>query len=191
VKGYEETFEHHEFARGVLVERKLIDDNRLPQALDMASALGDSAFRVREKAAANVFVNAFSSATSETLDDYGTDATGADSVALCSTAHPRHAGDPATTDTNEGTTALTEAGISSTRRAMSEFVDPNGDLLDVMPDEILIFAGSTASRSSSPASRTSTRSRPSSAPTCGSPSGGPTGAGSTVRTRRRKGKVTS
>src|SRR3990167_5559232 len=85
--GYLKTFAHHEFARGVMVKRDLIDDNLVPQALNAAGNLGDSAFRVREKAAANVFINAFSAATSETLDDYGTDAVGSDSVALCSTAH--------------------------------------------------------------------------------------------------------
>ena len=138
VKGYEETFTHHEFARGVMIERKLIDDNRIAQALDAASALGDSAFRMREKAGANTFVNAFSAATSETLDDYGTDATGADLVALCSAAHPRHPGDSATTDTNEGTLALSDANVSTTRRLMMETVDLNGDLLNVMPDEILV-----------------------------------------------------
>lgn len=138
VKGYEETFTHHEFARGITIERKLIDDNRIAQALDAASALGDSAFRMREKAGANVFINGFSAATSETLDDYGTDASGADLVGLLSTAHPRHAGDPTTTDSNEGTLALSAANVSTTRSTMMDFVDMNGDLLNVMPDEILV-----------------------------------------------------
>lgn len=137
VKGYEETLTHHEFAKGITIERKLIDDNRIPRAVAAAEALGDSAFRMREKAGANVFINAFSAATSETLDDYGTDATGADGVALCSTAHPRNPGD-STTDSNEGTTSLTEDGLSSTRRAMRDFVDLNGDLVNAMPDLLLV-----------------------------------------------------
>lgn len=137
VKGYEETLTHHEFAKGITIERKLIADNRISRALAASEALGDSAFRFREKAGANVFINAFSSATSETLDDFGTDATGADLVALCSTAHPRHPND-STTDSNEGTTALTEAGLSSTRRAMMDFVDLNGDIINAMPDTLLV-----------------------------------------------------
>ena len=138
VKGYEETFTPHEFARGIQIDRKLIDDNRIPEALDAAEALGDAAFRMREKAGANVFINAFSAATSETLDDYGTDAVGSDAVALCSTAHPRHAGDSGTTNTNEGTLSLTKANVSTTRQLMAEMVDPNGDLINVMPDELLV-----------------------------------------------------
>lgn len=137
VKGYEETLTHHEFAKGVIIERKLIDDNRIARAVAMVEALGDSAFRMREKAGANVFINAFSSATSETLDDYGTDATGADLVALCSTAHPYNPLD-STTASNEGTTALSAAGLSSTRQLMMDFVDMRGDLINAQPDLLLV-----------------------------------------------------
>lgn len=137
MQGYLKTFAHHEFARGVMVKRDLIDDNLVPQALNAAGNLGDSAFRVREKAAANVFINAFSAATSETLDDYGTDAVGSDSVALCSTAHNTSASD--TTDlTNEGTLALSAANLSTTRQLHMALTDMNGDLLSVMPDELLV-----------------------------------------------------
>src|SRR3990167_9984177 len=138
VKGYEETLVHHEFAKGVIIERKLIDDNRISRAIAMVEALGDSAFRMRQKAGANVFINAFSAATSETLDDYGTDAVGADLVALCSTAHPRHALDSGTTDSNEGTLAITDANVSTTRQLIMAQVDLNGDLMNLMPDELLV-----------------------------------------------------
>lgn len=137
VKGYEETFTHHEFARGITVERKLIDDNRIAGALDAAGNLGDSAFRMREKSGANVFINAFSAATSETLDDYGTDATGPDGVALCSTAHPTSPQD-STSLVNEGTLALSKANVSTTRQLHMALTDMNGDLLNVMPDELLV-----------------------------------------------------
>ena len=138
VKGYEKTFGHKQFAAGITVERKLIDDNQIASALDEAGNLGDSAFRVREKAGANIFINGFSAATTETLDDYGTNAVGSDAVALLSTAHPRHAGDTGTTDSNEGTAAITAANVATTRQNMMAFVDMNGDLLNVMPDEILV-----------------------------------------------------
>ncbi|MCR4340780.1 MAG: Mu-like prophage major head subunit gpT family protein [Gemmatimonadaceae bacterium] len=137
-KGYEETFTHHEFAKGIIIERKLIDDNRIARAVAAVEMLGDAAFKLREKAGANVFINAFSSATTETLDDYGTDATGSDAVALCSAAHPRHPGDTGTTDTNEGTLALNVANVSTTRQLMAALVDLNGDLLNIMPDELLV-----------------------------------------------------
>src|SRR3990167_6090512 len=137
VLGYEETFTHHEVARGIQVERKLIDDNRISQALDAAGNLGDSAFRVRELAGAQVFINAFSAATAETLDDYGVDAVGADLVGLGSNAHPTSPSD-STALTNEGVLALTAANVSTTRQLHMALTDMNGDLLNVMPDEILV-----------------------------------------------------
>jgi hypothetical protein len=137
VKGWEETFTHHEFARGIMVERKLIDDNRISEALDAAGNLGDSAFRMREKAGANVFINAFSTATSETLDDYGTDVTGPDGVALCSTAHPMSPSDSSTLS-NKGTLPLTDDNLSTTRQLHMALPDMNGELLNVMPDELLV-----------------------------------------------------
>ena len=137
VKGYESTFSHHEFAHGIMVERKLIDDNRISQALDAAGNLGDSAFRVREAAGANVFINAFSAATASALDDYGVDVVGPDLVALGSAAHPTSPQD-STAIVNEGVLALTAANVSTTRQLHMELKDMNGDLLSIMPDEILV-----------------------------------------------------
>ncbi len=137
VMGYEETFSHHEFGRKISAERKLVDDNRVQKLLDAAGLVGDSAFRVREKAGANVFINAFSSATSTTLDDYGTDTTGPDSVALCSTAHPTSPID-STSLVNEGTLALSATNVATTRQLHMAQTDMQGDLLNVMPDEILV-----------------------------------------------------
>jgi hypothetical protein len=136
VKGYEETFAHHEFARGVMVERKLFDDARWSAIQDQTAVLGDAAFRVREKAGSQIFANAFSAATSTTLDDYGIDATGPDAVALCSDAHPRPGS--ATTDDNEGTLALTTDNVATVRGLMMDYGDLNGEILNVMPDEILV-----------------------------------------------------
>lgn len=138
VKGYAETFTHKEFARGAMIERKLVDDTQWAQITNLVANLGDAAFRVREAAGAQVFINAFSAATSATLDKYGVDSVGPDSVALCSAAHPRHPLDASSTDSNEGTESLTEAGLSATRQAMQAFGDLNGELLMVMPDEVLV-----------------------------------------------------
>src|SRR3990167_2370541 len=54
VKGYQETFTHKTFARGIQVEEKLIEDNQVSAALDAAANLGDAAFRWRETAGSNV-----------------------------------------------------------------------------------------------------------------------------------------
>jgi phage major head subunit gpT-like protein len=124
-QGFKTTYTHVEFARGFAVERKLIDDdqyniiNRRPRQLAM------SAMRTREKDAASVFNNAFSSSY-----------VGGDSVALCG-AHPLSPSN-ATTHSNTGTTALSTTSIVATKQLMRTFVDDRGELVQVMPDTILV-----------------------------------------------------
>lgn len=137
-KGYLKRWEHQEYAKGFIVQRKMVDDNMFPAIMDRATSLGDSAFRNREKSAAAVFANAFSAVTDQTtLDAYGFPIGGADSVALCSTAHPYNQQD-STTQSNEGTLALTADNIGTTRALHMALTDDTGDILNVMPDLIII-----------------------------------------------------
>lgn len=132
-KGYKKTFTHVEFAKGFTVQRKLIDDNLHSEIFDTAHSLGDSAFRKREIGAASVFANAFTSTTN--VDGFST--LGPDAVTLCSASHPRSQ-DDSTTWSNTGTTALSKDSLSSTRIAMQKFTDSSGDLMAVMPDQVII-----------------------------------------------------
>lgn len=126
-KGFDKTFTHEEFAKGITVQRRLIDDNKSQIAFARADRLGDSAFRKREKDGASVFNNAF------TAGAYA----GPDSVALCSASHPVSAEDSSTWS-NTGTSALSADSLSSTRVAMMRFEDDRGDIMDVMPDQLLV-----------------------------------------------------
>lgn len=132
-KGYKTTFTHHEFSKGFIVQRKLVDDNLTHIAFDDAEGLGDSAFRLREKSAANVFANAFTTGT----DTEGFPIAGPDAVALCSASHPRSADDSAV-QSNTGTAALTKDNLGTIRVTMMRLTDDRGDLMNVMPDTILI-----------------------------------------------------
>lgn len=124
-QGYKTTYTHVEFARGFKVERKLVDDdqyniiNRLPRGL----AIG--AMRKRENDAASVFNNAFSSSY-----------TGGDAIALCG-AHP-YSPTNATTQANNGTTALSYDSIIATRKLMRSYVDDRGQLIPINPNTILV-----------------------------------------------------
>jgi hypothetical protein len=119
------TYTHVEFARGFKVERKLVDDdlynviNRRPRGLAL------SAERKREKDAASVFNNAFSSSFA-----------GGDAVELCG-AHPYSPGN-ATTQDNSGTTALSYDAVIATRKLMRAYVDDRGELVPINPDTILV-----------------------------------------------------
>lgn len=133
-KGFKTTWTHTEFAKGFMVQRKLIEDNLTQIAFDRAENLGDSAFRKREKDAAALFNNAF---TDSGTDDSGFPIAGADAVGLCSTAHPYSPAD-STTQSNEGTYSLTKANVQTVRTAMMKFLDDRGDVLSVMPNVLLV-----------------------------------------------------
>ncbi len=123
-KGYAKRFTHVEFAKGFIVQRKLIDDNLTSIVFDNANELGDAAFRKREKSAAAIFNNAFT--------DSGTDAegfaiAGPDGVGLASTAHPYSPVDTST-----------QSNVRTTRQLQMATVDDRGDKLNLMPDTILV-----------------------------------------------------
>lgn len=133
-KGFLKRFTHVEYAKGFIVERKMIDDNLTHLAFDDARELGDSAFRKREHGAASVFNNAF---TDEGENEDGMPIQGPDGVGLCSTAHPRSQ-DDGTVQVNEGTLALTKGNVGITRRAMNKFTDDRGDIMKAMGDQIMV-----------------------------------------------------
>lgn len=122
--GFSKEYTHEEFAKGVVVERKLIDDNKTRIGFGRSRQLGDSAFRKREKDAASVFNSAFSGVL------------GPDGKTLCANDHPQSAENSSTWD-NQGSLSLSESGLSTTRVAMSDFTDDQDDIMDVVGDQIL------------------------------------------------------
>lgn len=131
---------HRRYAGGLQIERELMDDNLYPGAeipksiTQRVAKLGRSAAIHREKSAAAVFNNAFT--------DTGTDAeghpiAGPDAVGLVSTAHPHSASD-SSTQSNEGTRALTSDNLVASKNAMREFTDDRGELLATHPDTLLV-----------------------------------------------------
>lgn len=133
-KGFLKRFTHVEFAKGIWAQRKLIEDNLTSVVFDRAEALGDSAFLKRELGAASVFNNAF---TDVGTNQDGLPITGPDGVGLCSEAHP-HSQQDSTTQSNEGTLALNEDGLSSTRQLHMKVKDDRGNLMNVLPNELLV-----------------------------------------------------
>lgn len=133
-KGYSKRFTHVEYAKGFVVQRKLVDDNLTSVIFDDARELGDAAFRKREKAAALLFTNAF---TDSGTDTEGFAIAGPDNVGLCSLVHPYSPVD-STTQANEGTLALTRDNLRTTRQDHMAFVDDRGDILNIMPDTLLV-----------------------------------------------------
>lgn len=138
--GFKATLEHRTFAKGMVVERELMDDNQygaagIPrQVKQRVEKLSRSAALHREHSAANVFRNAF---TDVGIDDEGHPIAGYDGVGLCSTAHPLS---PTSADvqSNEGTLDMTKENIAATKLLMRRFTDDKGELVVIKPGTLLV-----------------------------------------------------
>jgi len=110
---YEATFTHKEYALGVAIERKLIDDNRTGQIIRKAQSLGHSFGTTRAYHASSILNNAFATVT------------GPDAVYLCSASHPTNEED-STAISNLGTSALSYASLVATLAAGADMNDDRG-----------------------------------------------------------------
>lgn len=124
---YKTTYTHKEYVQGFKVERKLVDDDQYSVINKRPRGLALSAMRTREKHAASVFNNAFSS-------DY----TGGDSVALCSNSHPYSPGNSGSVQDNLGTSTFSHDAVVATRQLMRAYLDDRGELVQVNPDTLLV-----------------------------------------------------
>jgi len=125
-QGYKTTYTHVEYTKGFAIERRLVEDDQYNIIQQRPRGLALSATRTREKHAASVFNNAFSSSY-----------TGGDSVSLCNASHP-YSPVNASTHGNAGSTALSTTSLESTRQLMRAFVDDRGEMVTVNPDTILV-----------------------------------------------------
>lgn len=122
---YRTTFEHKEYALGMAVERKLVDDDEYSVISQRATQMGIAFDRTATKHLASVLNNAFDSTVA-----------GGDGVELCG-AHP-YSPSNSSTQSNAGTSALTHDAVVSTRIAMMEFEDARGNPLNIMPDTLIV-----------------------------------------------------
>jgi hypothetical protein len=133
--GYRTDIRNYEFAMGIQVERRLVDDDQYNQIRRRAGSMADSFNTTIETDAANVFINGFTDSGSNRM---GASVAGSDSVGLLSAAHPHSPANSNTTQANEGTLALTIDSLDTTRQAMRNFTDDAGQLLGVNPDMLLV-----------------------------------------------------
>lgn len=117
---------HKEYAKGIAIERKLIDDEKYGVIQDKVQRRGMEFDRTIEKHAASIFNNAFSSSY-----------VGGDAVALVSDSHPYSPTDAGTQD-NKGALPLTHENVIATRIAMQRFKDSGGEILTVVPDRLVV-----------------------------------------------------
>ena len=133
--GYRTDIRNYEFAQGIQVERRLVDDDQYSQIRRRASSMSDSFNTTIETDAANVFINGF---TDSGTNRMGASTNGADGVGLLSAAHPFSPADTNNTQSNEGTLAFTIDNLDTTRQAMRSFTDDAGQLMGVNPNMLLV-----------------------------------------------------
>lgn len=139
-ENYKATLRHRSFAKGIIIEREMLDDNLYPGAgiprsiTERAEKLADATETYRELIAAAVFNN-ISTDSGTTVGGFSL--AGPDAVGLASASHPRSSADSAT-QSNEGSLALSVDNVDSTRQSMRAWTDDRGELISVKPDVLLV-----------------------------------------------------
>lgn len=129
--GYYTKIEPKEYAGGIMVTRKLLEDKKYPVLENWTSGLGESMARVEAKAEIRPFAYGFSTAF-----DYMTNEEG---VSLFSTAHTNKSGASTSVGfSNSGTSALSKTAISATRILMRKFRNDIGERISVNPDTLIV-----------------------------------------------------
>lgn len=129
--GYYTRIEPKEYAGAIVIERKLLDDERYGVIKSRQNGLANSMIRVREKLGAQAFGYAFSSAFTFQSGDEG--------VALASSSHTTKSGAATTTGFgNAGTSALSKTSIAATSILMRQFRNESGSRIIVNPDTLIV-----------------------------------------------------
>ena len=124
--GYRKVIEPKEYAAGVQVQQKFIEDNRYDVLVNFAKKLMKSAVRTQEKHAVGAFNDAFSASyTYMTTNEEG--------VALCSDNHTTKVPGTSTSDgfDNLGTTALSKTSLAASRILMKQFRSSIGERIEI------------------------------------------------------------
>ena len=122
---YEATFTHKEYAKGVAIERKLWDDDRMGAIKNKAATLGHAFGTTRAYHCSSILNNAFATVT------------GYDNVYLCSASHPTSEAD-ATAVSNLGTTALSYTAVNTVLAAGAAMKDDRGMPMPVIYDILYV-----------------------------------------------------
>lgn len=121
---YRTTYEHTEYAGGIQIQKRLLDDDQYSVINKAPMLLAVAMRRRRETDAAEVFNSAFSAGTT-----YG------DGLCLCNSGHT--ALGITTTWSNAGSAALSPASLSAARLAMKKFTSSSDAIVDIDPDMVL------------------------------------------------------
>lgn len=130
-QGFDVTATHVEFAKGMSIQKKLIDDDLMGVIDGRPRMLGTAAKRTRESHAARMLTLAFSIDSKFYTHSEG--------VALCSNSHTTTSGASTTNGfDNLLTSALSAVALTTARIQMVGFRDDRANRINIMPDEMWI-----------------------------------------------------
>ena len=122
---YQTNVSHTEYAGGIQIRRKLIDDAQTSIISKLPAQLGRAMAYRRQQDAAKIFNEAFTAGS-----------TFGDSVSLCNASHPSTSS--SSVQSNTGTSLLSPANITATRLAMRKYVSPNQNIVSIIPNLLLV-----------------------------------------------------
>lgn len=139
--GFHTKIEAKEYAGGIQLERKFVDDKKYSVLDARAEGLTIAAHRTREKLGVRPFAFAFSTAFDFMSSEEG--------VALCSSSHSTKSGtSTASGFSNAGTSALSKTSVAATRLLMRQFrndiserIEISDNLALIVPDNLADLAG--------------------------------------------------
>lgn len=135
--GYYTRIESKEFAGGLQIERKLLDDKKYPVLDGSAAELMTSAHRVREKYGVRPFAYVFSTAFDFMTSEEG--------VSLASSSHTTKAGTSTSSGfDNAGTSALSKTSVAATRILMRQFRNDISERIEISDNLGLIVPDNLA-----------------------------------------------
>jgi phage major head subunit gpT-like protein len=130
-QGYDVSVTPVQFAKGLQIERTLVEDDQFNIMDQKPKALAASASRTRQTHAARPFNNAFS------VDTYFS--TNTEGVAMCSNSHTTTSGaSTATGFDNLVTTGLSAVAVGAARTQMMNFRGDQSEIISMMPSVLLV-----------------------------------------------------
>lgn len=140
-EGYSKTLEHMTWKNSFSLSREIIDDAKLMELRQKPQAFVTGYYRTREKFGAALLGGAMNKA--HNASDYGISFGGktfssacADGANLFSKSHPSKTGKG--TQSNLFDEAFSDDALAALEVKMQGFTDDNGEILDIVPDTIVI-----------------------------------------------------
>ena len=136
-EGYSKFLEHMTWKNSFSLSREIVDDAKLMDLRQKPQAFITGYYRTREKFGAALLGKAMDCSASATFGGKTFDAKCADGQNLFSTAHPSKTG-KTSNQSNMYDEAFSADALAALEVKMQSFTDDNGEILDIVPDTILI-----------------------------------------------------